>query len=156
MGSVHQLMKVLDGRLDNVQGSHFCRFSSPSTFSFKKSLPQKNTHVIPSNKARVWLTAGEWEQNYYMSTSPLHISCVISRKSPLIVLYCELKQKKRDPRWKAGVSLAGLGDCSISQQTLLKLILIHKHLIETDIHEDMPRSKTEHLSKIFHINFTSN
>ena len=35
-----------------------------------------------------------------MSVAPFHISCVIPRKSSLIVLYCELKWKKRDPGWK--------------------------------------------------------
>jgi len=58
-----------------------------------------------------------------MSVAPFLISCVIPRKSPLIVLYCELKWKKRDPGWKwrigrrrhqLGTVTVGLSNLAIS------------------------------------------
>jgi hypothetical protein len=45
-------------------------------------------------------------------------------------------------RGVSAVSLAGLSDCSIFQQTLLKITLIHRYLPEINNQEYMPRCKT--------------
>lgn len=73
-----------------------------STFSFKERLLQKS---IQDPGCSIQYKYGlDWRKKngnkIIMSVAPFHISCVIPRKSPLIVLYCELKWKKRDPGWK--------------------------------------------------------
>jgi hypothetical protein len=66
---------------------------SLSRKGFPERIPMLYLPIKPG-----WLMEGEWEQNYYVCFSIIYsISCAISSKSLLIVVYCELKKMKHDP-----------------------------------------------------------